>query len=357
MSPSSLSSSHSSSTPSRHLPYLDGWRGIAITFVLIEHFSPLNLGRTGVDTFFALSGLLMAKVLFEDKVPLGTFYRNRAARIFPVFFLYLLVLALGAWVWMPAVDWASLTGSALFVRTYWPAHHMWMDALPIANLWSLNVEEHSYVLLSLVSLLTLSKSERAARWMLSALVLLCMLAYGLYARHPEVLLAHLRTECAALPLMLSAALFLWRRALRPHIPARLAALVVFATAVLVLVGLFAPPPRFGNVFKHFLLPAMLALSVNVLQDAPAAVQRVLSHPVLTWLGMCSFSIYLWHYPFFHWLNALHSGPVLALAMALGVSALSFHCYEQPMRQWIRGAARPRQDRAVAHGSGVVLSVS
>ncbi len=340
--------------PARHYPYLDGWRGIAISLVLLEHFASVPaVGRVGVDTFFALSGLLMSKVLFEDAVPLGTFYRNRVARIFPVFYLYLLVLALGAWAWLPSVDWASLAGSALYMRTYWPAHHMWTDVLPIGNLWSLNVEEHSYVLLSLLSLLALAKHERAARWLLTAVPVLCLGAYAVYRLVPDAPDAtphDLRTECAALPLMLSAALFLWRRALRLRFSASSAVLVLLATVTAVLVDVLVPMPHFGNLFKHVLVPILLALSVNLLSDAPPAVQRALSNPLLTWLGVCSFSIYIWHYPFFHLADRWHMGHLAGLTAALAISAASFYLYEQPMRQWIRRMGttrRPVQPQALA----------
>lgn len=330
--------------PARHFPHLDGWRGIAITLVLLEHFAHVPVvGRVGVDTFFALSGLLMSKVLFEDAVPLGTFYRNRVARIFPVFYLYLMVLTLGAWVWMPSVDWASLASSALYTRTYWPPHqHMWNDALPIGNLWSLNVEEHSYVLLSLLSLLALAKHERAARWLVTAVPVLCLVAYAVYRLVPDApndTPHNLRTECAALPLMLSAALFLWRRALQLRFSTRTTAVVLAVTGALVLVDVLVPMQHFGNLFQHVLLPTMLALSVNMLNDAPPAVLQALSNPVLTWLGACSFSIYLWHYPFFHLAERWHMSPLTGLAAGLAISAVSFYAYEQPMRRWIRGMGR------------------
>lgn len=71
---------------SGYLPYLDGWRGLAIFFLLAGHFFPLpgiNFGAVGVNLFFVLSGFLMARLLFVDAVPIPTFYRRRAARIFP----------------------------------------------------------------------------------------------------------------------------------------------------------------------------------------------------------------------------------------------------------------------------------
>jgi peptidoglycan/LPS O-acetylase OafA/YrhL len=53
--------------------------------VLVAHFGHLeatNLGEFGVELFFVLSGLLMARILYEQRMPIREFYRRRIARIF-----------------------------------------------------------------------------------------------------------------------------------------------------------------------------------------------------------------------------------------------------------------------------------
>ena len=64
----------------QHFDYMDGWRGLAISLLLVGHFLPvpgINLGAVGVRLFFVLSGLLMARLLFVQKVALCTFYRQQ----------------------------------------------------------------------------------------------------------------------------------------------------------------------------------------------------------------------------------------------------------------------------------------
>jgi peptidoglycan/LPS O-acetylase OafA/YrhL len=345
---------HPQGTPDR-AAYLDGWRGLAILLVLLEHFADVRLGRAGVDTFFALSGLLMGKLLFADQVPLGTFYKNRIARIFPVFYLYLLLLAVGTML-LTQIDWASFAGSALFVRSYWPEGHIWEDPMPIGNLWSLNVEEHAYVLLSVLALLSRWKNERMVRWLLALLPVLCLGFYGLYRYLPDQggTSHDLRTECAAFPLLLSAALFVWRSAAKPAFSARSTCVVLCLTVILVLVDAFAPPARGGHILKFVLVPGLLALSVNMLDRAPPGVLNALSNRVLTWLGLRSFSIYIWHYPFFyladhwdHWFQWSATASLAGLTASLLISAVSYRFYEQPMRQWVRGLGQTHGNARLA----------
>ena len=76
------------------LAYLDGWRGLSITLVLIGHFFPvpgINLGVLGVEFFFVLSGRLMAEILFIERYPLKKFFKRRFSRIYPALLVYVLV--------------------------------------------------------------------------------------------------------------------------------------------------------------------------------------------------------------------------------------------------------------------------
>src|SRR5579884_2472587 len=94
---------------SKHLPQLDGVRGIAILLVVACHYLwfprvsalrqlPLmraaNLGWTGVDLFFVLSGFLLGGILIDQKGSAGyfrRFYLRRAARILPLYYSWLLI--------------------------------------------------------------------------------------------------------------------------------------------------------------------------------------------------------------------------------------------------------------------------
>ena len=174
----------------KHLPYLDGWRGLAIAFLLLGHFFPLpglNFGRIGVNFFFVLSGLLMAQLLFVEQVPLKRFYQRRIARIFPAVYAFLAIITL---IWLAlgrTVDWEEAWRAALFVNNYLPG-----DAdMPFGHIWSLSVEEHSYVVLSLAALLVARTRVRGdhATFILALACILVTAGYCLSARHSALYFA------------------------------------------------------------------------------------------------------------------------------------------------------------------------
>ncbi len=197
---------------------LDGWRGIAITIVLLSHFGTLAnslpfervlFGRMGVDFFFVLSGLLMSNILFVKRTALKTFYQRRISRIFPVFVTYVTVVYVAGWVFARSEESSNYLYTLFFLRSYLPSTpNIWRTDLPITHLWSLNVEEHSYILLSLITLIVALRFREY--FVLFALAFATMIVRYTFVRYPELSsdVNALRTESAAGHLMMSAGYFL-----------------------------------------------------------------------------------------------------------------------------------------------------
>lgn len=156
----------------RRVVELDGLRGFAILFVLIWHYIGLLLRvtwpellplkfsliifRSGVDLFFVLSGFLIAGILLDNRGSphyFRTFYARRFLRIFPIYYLTVLVFAgfkiAGATGYLFDGEvplWSYLT----LTQNYPMVHHQSYGANWLAVTWSLAVEEQFYLLFPLL---------------------------------------------------------------------------------------------------------------------------------------------------------------------------------------------------------------
>src|SRR3569832_1712860 len=113
---------NSDTTTRAHYPALDGLRGVAILLVLFLHvFDFLNyffIGWLGVDLFFVLSGFLITDILLKtvDKPNyLRNFYMRRILRIFPLYYLTLIVCLLI----LPSIDVLHLEASYYTINQFW----------------------------------------------------------------------------------------------------------------------------------------------------------------------------------------------------------------------------------------------
>ena len=333
--------------PATHLNYLDGWRGLAIVFLLLGHFFPLpgiNMGAVGVNLFFVLSGLLMARLLFVREVPIPLFYKRRIARIFPAALCFIgLVVALRL-AWGKPVDASEVLAAATFVNNYFLGV-LGKDAMPFGHFWSLCVEEHSYIVLALIALAARRRLAGATAMVLAATLAIaaCTTWYALHADAEQFYRLSMHTEVAAFGIFASAALLL---CLRGRSLPRLPSLAYVALA------------GFGIAMHWWSVPGpvriiagvgALALLVNLLAGAPAALHAALSLKPLRQVGLWSFSIYVWQQPFYL-LSKYHGLPAPAgVALALAAGIASYYLVERPARAWLNRNWSPETAQASAPG--------
>ena len=284
----SYCASHTQSSLVR-VDYLDGWRGLAIALVLQAHFFNIpfiNSGRLGVDIFFVLSGLLMGNILFIKRTPLPIFYKRRASRIFPAFLIFVIAIYSFGFIYEFDFTAKEVVSTLTFMRTYLPAGiGIWEASLPIGHLWSLNVEEHGYLIMSL---LTIPLIFRTKAWIPLGFIALGTIAIHLayiYKLFPSQSNYGLRTECALTHLMLSASYCQVAHKIRKKIAPSMTFLV-FCLACLCYTKIF---PWWSSLLIG---PFLLAFVVNHLSETWKVVKDILSHPVFRLLGIWSFSVYL-----------------------------------------------------------------
>lgn len=322
-----------SQAQSKHHPYLDGWRGLAICFLLFGHFFPvpgINLGAAGVNLFFVLSGFLMARLLFLNEVPIPTFYKRRAARIFPaVACLLVIVVAVYMMLGRP-VSWAELAAAAAFVTNYF---HGAPGAaiMPFGHIWSLCVEEHSYILLSMVALAVRARWVNAtwAVGLIATLFALIGAGYWLTYRGQHLEFDRwIHSEVSAFGIFASAFLVLASRG------QAMPKLWLPVLPVLVAIGFAMHWWSVPAPIRTVLGVGAFALAVNLLEGAPRLIHRALSLRPLRQLGLWSFSIYLWQQPFYLAVARDGLSPLLGAGMAIVAGIASFYLLENPARRYL-----------------------
>lgn len=300
----------------KHNPSLDGWRGLSILLLIAGHYSLLPeiagrtfyTGRLGVERFFVLSGRLMAELLFVQNTPLGLFYWRRASRILPALWLFVGTMLLAD----DRVGILNALAALTFTSNYFQSETV------LAHTWSLCVEEHSYIVLSLVALWLPRRRQQIAT--LGTLALLCAIngAVQTWVFHKTYYAVYLHSDVRMASVFVSAALYLILKdtGTRSAVP-------VVAALVGVTVSLIGSMP---DPIKYTIGTGALALSVASLGSAPKWVLRIMASPILTSFGIWSFSLYLWQQPF------AGKEPKLAyLAIAMACALVSYYVIERPAR--------------------------
>lgn len=293
----------------------------------------MDAGRLGVDIFFVLSGTLMGNILFIKKTDLRTFYIRRFSRVIPVFLVFVLVLFSIYWLLGDTTPTEHIFPTLFFLRTYFPSDiSIYQSTIPIGHLWSLNVEEHAYVIMSFITLFVINLRKSSLN--LIALAVISQLVFLLYSTNilTQPVNAEIRTE-AALSFIFYAAgyrVFLESKLIKVH-PAL--PLVTFIVAVTCYLNIM---PWWSSFFS----PILLAFTVNHLKDTSNAIQKFLSTRLLTQLGLYSFSIYLWQQPLYKIQDKLPIGVALLLAIFVGIA--SYYVIEDPMRKFINKKWAPNK---------------
>jgi peptidoglycan/LPS O-acetylase OafA/YrhL len=335
-------------------PDIDGLRALAVGAVVVYHADHRWLpgGFTGVDVFFVISGYLITKLIAEDlaadRFSFARFYERRARRILPALVAVMLATSLAAYAWLLPNELKrygeSLVATTLFASNiyFWTITDYFSappDATPLLHTWSLAVEEQFYLLFPLVVVALARVSRQSGSFVLWGMLLGSLLMAEWGAQNKPIAAFYLGPT-RAWELLCGAVLALGR------VPAIRHPLLGEALGVLGLASiaagtvLLSQESTFPGVTA--LLPCLgAALVIHSGEHRSTLVSRLLSLRGFVFVGLISYSLYLWHWVFFVFarhlaMRELHVPELLGLiALSVLVSALSWRFIEQPFR---RGSA-------------------
>ena len=344
----------------RHLPALDGLRGLALLGVLFFHANgALPGGYLGVDLFFVLSGYLITSLLLAEhretgRIALSAFWVRRARRLFPALLSLMPAVAIyGRWFArteellplraqaLAALAYVANWQTILAHKSYW---QLFAAPSPLEHTWSLSIEEQFYVLWPLLVTFLLkrysSRTLLAVSLVLSALSMCTM--YLLFTAENSTR-AYLGTDTRMAGILVGAAL---ATVVSPSqtFDARTVR-VLDGLGLLSLLGLgFAwCKLRGGNPFLYhggFWLTELgaLVLIACAVAGEKSLIARTLAVRPLTLLGTVSYGVYLWHWPVNVFMTSqrvhVHGFSLYALRFALtfAIAIVSYRFLERPIRQ-------------------------
>lgn len=331
------------------IPSLDGLRAVSILLVLIGHtlkadpiwssqYEGIRIyASVGVTMFFVISGFLITTLLLKEKalngnVGIRKFYMRRVLRILPVSFLFITVVfllnrPLGLGVETGAF-WSAFTYTVNFA------------AVPVilGHLWSLSVEEQFYLFWPLIMRFPLSKI---------IIVTLIIIVYGPVVRimnyfFPALEFVTLKPFFKYADSLMIGCLLAISKQVWPHIwdPSLLRNRFVKAGAVSLIlfipfldrikghhVGYLTTP--FGRTIISFSAAYLIASAITIKDNN---TYKLLNHPVMVYIGMLSYSIYIWQQ--FFLLSQATYWPVWArlfpinVLLVLMVSMASYYWWEK-----------------------------
>jgi peptidoglycan/LPS O-acetylase OafA/YrhL len=371
------------------IPSLDGFRGVAMLIVVACHLIwatgplvPLDQvlvrGWVGVDLFFVLSGFLITGILVDARSRDGyfaDFYRRRALRIFPIYFLLLAIY----FYLVPMIIRAS--GARLhfeylhlirFQEWYWlygvnilhviVPNRDWVGTDP---LWSLSVEEQFYLVWPLVIYLVPRRRLALACGTIiaAAIMFRLWLILGRNAPYAAYVLTPARMDALGMGALL-AVLARDERAsawLRRNARAILAVAAVTGLGMIVVFGEALMDPAMGTIGYTTTALFGAAVILHLLAFRDSSMAHALARPFMRNLGAWSYGAYLYHLPLIHlcrpwrdrimeWNGGLPGHFVWIAGMlflVIGTAALSYHLIERPIlamrdRRWLaRPAVEPQ----------------
>jgi peptidoglycan/LPS O-acetylase OafA/YrhL len=342
---------------SNYRPDIDGLRAVAVILVLLFHLGlGIPCGYIGVDVFFVISGYLITEIISrqmeQGEFSFMAFYARRARRILPAFLAVLLFSSIAALFILLLSNlerYAKSEIAALFSVSYfwfWSQGGYFGSAsemAPLVHTWSLAVEEQFYLVLPIALLLM---HRWVPLWTRSLVLLACLGTFAAAAwfvptRTPEVFYF---SPFHAWELMLGSLLALFRlpvvaAGLHRQWIAAVGLLLILVPAVAYTAETVFPGPAAA-------LPCVgAALLIWVNASGESGVGRLLKCRALVFIGLISYSLYLWHWPLLVFAkHAVGESLGLEVRFAIGsaslvLATLSWRFIEAPFRSTSQTSSR------------------
>jgi peptidoglycan/LPS O-acetylase OafA/YrhL len=328
---------------------VDGLRAVAILPVIFYHaYLGFPGGYVGVDVFFVISGYLISGIILNDlekgRFSMLNFWERRIRRIAPALTVVLLATIAACWLLFLPTDFQEFGQSLVAQATLVSNGYFWLksgyfdapaEGRPLLHTWSLAVEEQFYLLFPLI----LAAAYRYMRWLLvPSIVNFLMVSFllSVYCTRPHPAANFYLLPTRAWELLLGALLAThsfplpsarWLNELLSGVGLAAIACAVF---------LFDRTTPFPGIAA--LAPCMGAgMIIWTNTNTATWVGRLLALPPVVFIGLISYSLYLWHWPLLvisrYWIlnDPSMIQRIWPIAASFVLSIFSWQLVETPVR--------------------------
>jgi peptidoglycan/LPS O-acetylase OafA/YrhL len=335
-----------------HRDDIDGLRTLAVVPVIAFHFMILPKlfggGFVGVDIFFVISGYLITRTIFHDVAnktySITDFYNRRIRRIFPALFTVLAFCIIVAFFSSFPSEARKISESILssicFVSNYLFYNQSGYfdrnsETNPLLHMWSLSVEEQFYVVFPIIIYLIRDFSNKARILLLCAATLASLL-YSIWMVSIDSAAAFFLVQFRAWELLIGSLLAI--NAVPNLVRQWQAELVGVGGILLIVVSVILISPNTPFPGLAALAPCVGAAAVIHSGVATKTLTgRVLAFFPIRFIGLISYSLYLWHWPlivfyrlFVNQPSRIEKGVLLVICTV--AATVSWRFIEKPFRE-------------------------
>jgi peptidoglycan/LPS O-acetylase OafA/YrhL len=339
-------------TAGKYRPEIDGLRAFAVVAVIINHFNKdvLPGGYLGVDIFFVISGYVITSSLYgrpskDFKDFISSFYGRRIKRLVPALIVFVAITGILITLFNPAPDRILLSGiysltgvSNVYFFSRATDYFAQSTALnPFTHTWSLGVEEQFYILFPF--LIWFSgfgrQTKNGARNLfisVGALTIASLIGF-LYLYPTNQPAAYFLMPPRFWEMAAGCLIFIGfqKRASIEKFLEKVPPLLV----LVLIIGVMYLPTSMATV-STIAVVALSSIIIASLKEKTLGF-KILTHPRIVYVGLISYSLYLWHWSILtigKWtigISPLTTVPLLVLT--LGAARLSYTYIEQPFRHY------------------------
>ncbi|MCD8553363.1 acyltransferase family protein [Seleniivibrio sp.] len=327
---------------------IDGLRSIAILPVILYHagISVFSGGFIGVDVFFVISGYLITSIIYKELVSgtftIANFYVRRVKRIFPALFAMIAVTGLLSYFFLLPSHFEKFGKSAAAAVFFCANIVFWGDSgyfetaaesKPLLHTWSLGVEEQFYIFFPLMLMFLAKRGFRHLKTIIISIFIISFLLNVLCIKmFPSAVFFNLpfRAWEMMLGAMLALGFFPSAEGLKREISGVSGLLLIAA-------GIFLIDENTRFPGYAALLPCVG--TALIIHAEGSAVNRVLSLKPLVWIGLLSYSLYIWHWPLFAFRNYISAVEfrsffltnTFLIPAVFALAIFSYYVIEKPLR--------------------------